>query len=56
VKKLLEYVGIEPERFQARWISASEAIKFVETVKEMTENIRRLGPNRKLVKNIIAED
>jgi coenzyme F420-reducing hydrogenase delta subunit len=52
VKKLLEYVGIEPERFQARWISASEAIKFVETVKEMTENIRKLGPNTKLVKNV----
>ncbi|MDD5773991.1 MAG: hydrogenase iron-sulfur subunit [bacterium] len=55
VKKLLEYVGIEPERFQARWISASEAIKFVETVKEMTENIRKLGPNTKLVKNIKEE-
>jgi len=48
----LEYVRIEPERFQTRWISASEAIKFVETVKEMTESIRKLGPNRKLVKDI----
>ena len=52
VKNLLEYIGIEPERFQARWISASEAVKFVETAKEMTENIRRLGPNKKLVKDI----
>ncbi len=52
VKKLLEYVGIDPERFQARWISASEAIKFVDTIKEMTEKIRKLGPNSKLVKKI----
>ena len=52
IKKLLEYIGIEPERFQARWISASEATKFVDTVKEMVENIRKLGPNTKLVKTI----
>ncbi|MBI5206936.1 MAG: hydrogenase iron-sulfur subunit [Candidatus Firestonebacteria bacterium] len=55
IKKLLEFVGIEPERFQARWISASEAVKFVETIKEMTEKIRKLGPNQKLLKKMIIE-
>ncbi|MBI4650186.1 hydrogenase iron-sulfur subunit [Candidatus Desantisbacteria bacterium] len=50
LKKLLEFIGIESERFQMRWISASEAVKFVDTVKEMVEDIRKLGPNKKLQK------
>jgi F420-non-reducing hydrogenase iron-sulfur subunit len=45
LKKLLEYVGIEPERFQVRWVSASEGAKFAATVAEVTEQIKALGPN-----------
>ncbi|MBI5417416.1 hydrogenase iron-sulfur subunit [Candidatus Poribacteria bacterium] len=56
IKKMLEYVGMDPERFQARWISASEAPKFVETIKEMVENIRKLGPNNKLVKRVKLDE
>ena len=52
LKRLLEYVGIEPERFQARWISASEADKFVETITQMVEEIRKIGPNKKLLKDV----
>jgi coenzyme F420-reducing hydrogenase delta subunit len=39
-------VGIEPERFQVRWVSASEGAKFADTVEQVTEQIRALGPNR----------
>jgi F420-non-reducing hydrogenase iron-sulfur subunit len=45
-KKFLEYLGIEPERLQASWVSASEGGKFAEVVTEITENIRKIGPNR----------
>ncbi|WP_238134269.1 hydrogenase iron-sulfur subunit, partial [Calderihabitans maritimus] len=45
---LLEYIGIDPQRFQARWISGSEGPKFAETITQLTEDIRPLGPNRKL--------
>ena len=45
LKELLAYNGIEPERFQARWISGSEAAKFRDTVAEVSETIRALGPN-----------
>ncbi|MBZ4686978.1 MAG: F420-non-reducing hydrogenase iron-sulfur subunit [Clostridia bacterium] len=48
MQRLLEYVGIEPERFQARWVSGSEAAKFAEIVTSLTEDIKALGPNRKL--------
>ena len=47
-QRLLEYMGLEPERFQARWISGSEGPKFQQVVTELVHNIRALGPNRKL--------
>ncbi len=47
-KRLLEYVGIEPERFQVKWISGSEGQKFAETANKLSEEIKVLGPNRKL--------
>jgi len=45
---MLEYMGVDPARFQAKWISGSEGQKFARTVAELTEEIRALGPNRKL--------
>jgi len=45
LKGLLEYVGIESERFQLRWISASEGAKFARTITEITDAIKALGPN-----------
>lgn len=48
MRRLLEYIGMEPARLQARWVSASEAPKFQQVIMEITEEIRALGPNRKL--------
>ena len=48
MKRFLEYSGIEPERFQARWISGSEAGKFRDTVIKVTAKIAALGPNHVL--------
>lgn len=48
VKRLLEYIGLESDRFKVCWISASEGGKVGDTVREMTDRIRRLGPNRKM--------
>jgi len=46
LRGLLEYLGIEPERFQVKWVSASEGAKFAEIVKEVTEKIKALSANR----------
>ena len=43
-KRLLEYEGLEPERFQVRWISGAEAGKFRDTVTEVCDQLRRIGP------------
>ena len=42
-KPLLDTIGIGGERLRLEWISASEAPKVAETVREFTETIKKLG-------------
>ncbi len=44
LRRMLDDLGIEKERFRLEWISASEADKFVRVVKEMVEAIGGLPP------------
>lgn len=44
VRKLLGYVGINPERLRLEWVSSAEAPRFVEVTKEFVETVRALGP------------
>lgn len=48
MQRFLEFNGIDPQRFQARWISGAEAGKFKDTVTKLCEEIKASGPNRKL--------
>ena len=48
LKNLLGYVGLEPERFQMSWVSASEGAKFAEIMTDFVEEIRPLGPQNKV--------
>jgi F420-non-reducing hydrogenase iron-sulfur subunit len=41
--RLIEGMGIEPERFRLEWISASEADKLRTIINDMVEKIRKLG-------------
>ncbi|MEM2912208.1 MAG: hydrogenase iron-sulfur subunit [Candidatus Bathyarchaeia archaeon] len=45
LKKVLKEFGMEPERVRLEWISASEGDKFAAVVRDMVEEIRKLGPN-----------
>ena len=45
LRKLLEQLGFEPQRLRVEWVSASEGARFADVVKEMTDEIKRLGPN-----------
>ena len=45
LKRVLEQFGIEPERVRLEWISASEGDKFATVVKEMVDQIKKIGPN-----------
>jgi F420-non-reducing hydrogenase iron-sulfur subunit len=45
LKKTLKEFGIEPERLKLEWISASEGDKFAAIVRDMVDEIKKLGPN-----------
>jgi F420-non-reducing hydrogenase iron-sulfur subunit len=45
LKKFLEQLGLEPQRLRIEFVSASEGAKFAAVVKEMVEDIKKLGPN-----------
>lgn len=45
LKTILRELGLEEERLWLRWISASEANRFAETVREMVHHLKSLGPN-----------
>jgi len=44
LKRLLEQFGLEPERLRLDWVSASEGDRFATVIKDMTEQIKKLGP------------
>jgi F420-non-reducing hydrogenase iron-sulfur subunit len=44
LKRMLNQFGIEAERFQILWASASEGNRLAETVDQMTVDLRALGP------------
>lgn len=48
VKKLLEYVGLEPQRFQMSWVSAAEGVKYTQVIKDFVQELKPLGPQKKL--------
>jgi F420-non-reducing hydrogenase iron-sulfur subunit len=50
VKSLIEYVGIEPGRVQFSWVSASEGARFAALIAQVTEDVKRLGPQKRLAK------
>jgi F420-non-reducing hydrogenase iron-sulfur subunit len=47
LRSMIEYMGIEPDRFQMSWVSASEGGKFADVVRTTVEKVRKLGPNTK---------
>lgn len=51
-KKFLEYVGIEPERVQFSWVSASEGGRFAALMNSVIDDVRKVGPAKKLVKEL----
>jgi coenzyme F420-reducing hydrogenase delta subunit len=41
--KMLEKLGLSPERFRIEYVSAAEGVKFAGMAKEMTEQMESLG-------------
>ena len=45
LKTILATLGLEDDRVWIRWISAAEGAKFARTMNEVTQTIKKLGPN-----------
>lgn len=43
-RKLLEWIGLNPERLRIAWVSASEGARYAEIMNDFTEKVRDLGP------------
>ena len=56
LKNFLEYLGIEPERIQFSWVSASEGGRFAALVEKVVKDIKAIGPATKLVKVAYGND
>ncbi len=52
MKNMAEYIGVEPERVQFSWVSASEGNRFAALINKVIADVKRVGPARKLVKKI----
>jgi len=52
IKNLAQYVGIEPERIQFSWVSASEGQRFAALINKVIDDVKSVGPATKLVKTI----
>lgn len=54
LKEVLKEFGIEPERLRLEWISASEGDKFAAVVRDMVDEVKKLGPNPMTNKDVEA--
>ena len=45
LKKLLEEMGVEPQRVRFDYVSASEGHKFASIVTEFVDELKKIGPN-----------
>jgi hypothetical protein len=43
IRMILGQLGINPERFAVKWVSAAEGIRFVQVISQFTGTIRDLG-------------
>ena len=43
-RKLLEHIGVNPERLRLEWVSAGEGIRFANIMNEFSMKIENLGP------------
>jgi F420-non-reducing hydrogenase iron-sulfur subunit len=46
MQRLLEYMGIERERFLVEWVSAAEGRRFADMAAQFAHQVGQLGPRR----------
>jgi F420-non-reducing hydrogenase iron-sulfur subunit len=54
LRRLLEWVGIEPERIHFTWLSASEGARYAVEVAEFVDKVRALGRRNPMARMGVA--
>ncbi len=50
IMDLIEFIGVEPNRFRMSWVSAAEGGKFAKVITDFVNDLKPLGPQDKLKK------
>ena len=53
LKEMLQLFGFEEERVRLTWIGASDGLQFAQTIKDMSDQIKKLGPVQTKYKMVI---
>jgi len=43
-KRILEHIGVNPDRLRLEWVSAGEGVRFAETMHQISATVKSLGP------------
>jgi F420-non-reducing hydrogenase iron-sulfur subunit len=43
-RRILEHIGVNPQRLRLEWVSASQGIRFAELMNDVSKSIKELGP------------
>ena len=46
LRQLLDFMGIEKDRFRIEWVSASEGKRFASIISEFTDQMTKMGPRK----------
>ena len=55
-RELMKFLGIDPRRFKISWVSAAEGAKWSSLVKEITAEVKELGPFETYSKILTGEN
>lgn len=48
LKNMLNYMGVEKDRVNFTWVSASEGARFADLMTDLTNKVKAMGPNKGL--------
>ncbi|ABO48694.1 heterodisulfide reductase subunit [Desulforamulus reducens MI-1] len=52
MKNLLNYMGVEKDRVNFTWVSASEGARFADLITDLTGKVKEMGPNKGLFRKV----
>ena len=52
IMELIEFIGVEPNRFRMSWVSAAAGAKFAQVITDFVNDLKPLGPQEKLKKAV----